>query len=137
MISLELVRCRKSVHGTFGRLFVDDKFECYTLEPPPNDCKPCPIPIGTYKVVCNVPSPKFCLHYPYYTFAGCIPRLLGVPNFKGILIHIGNFSRDTQGCILVGKQCDFTRLFESTRAYLDLWNKIYKCKNISITISDL
>lgn len=140
---IELVRCAFRPTGTFGRLFLDDVFECYTLEPIKrmDNVKPQCIPLGTYKIAMNVVSPKYRFRMPYRINAGCVPRLLGVPGFDGILIHIGNFLKDTAGCILVGERATLTRLWNSTKAYNSLYRKLkeahLKGEDINLTIVNL
>lgn len=58
------------------------------------------IAAGTYTCVRHPATP----HLPYEKF-----QLLNVPDFQGkavteILIHIGNFNSDSDGCILVGRR---------------------------------
>lgn len=103
-MKLTLQRESVSEKSTTGRLFVNDKFECYTLEDPVREVSGQPvetwkikgstaIPVGTYQVI-ESPSPK--RH-------GRIMRLLlDVPGFVGIQIHPGNTAEHTEGCILVG-----------------------------------
>lgn len=50
------------------------------------------IPFGTYEIEMRM-SAKYRMTMPY---------LKNVPFFKGIMIHSGNFPKDTHGCILVG-----------------------------------
>lgn len=83
---------------TLGRLSLEDHlgevlYECYTLELPwkDNERKVSCIPKGTYKVVPRWSS-KFKHHF----------HVLDVPNRSYILIHVGNFYTDIEGCILVG-----------------------------------
>lgn len=131
---LELVRCRVSPYGTFGKLYVNDRFECYTLEPVKTLFSKGAIPVGTYKVTLNFKSAKFSSRWPYSSklIGGRLPRLLNVPNFEGILIHIGNFVKDTKGCILVGEKVNLMRLFNSTNAFLSLYKKL-----LSLPVNDL
>jgi hypothetical protein len=82
---------------TIGRLFVNNFFECYTLEDRvrPKGIKvkaKTAIPYGVYEVVMDY-SPKF---------KKVMPHLLNVPKFVGIRMHSGNREIDTAGCILVG-----------------------------------
>lgn len=100
-----------------GRMYIDSKFFCNTLEPKVVDVNKSgkfdgdekkvygksAIPYGTYKVV-YTESPRFKRK---------LPRLVDVPHFEGILIHPGNTVEDTQGCILVGKNTSTGRLSDS------------------------
>lgn len=70
----------------------------YTLEPPMPPYysdkmpKPAAIPAGIYRL-----EQKHS-----HKFRGPRWFLQDVPHFEGIMIHVGNFPRNTQGCILVG-----------------------------------
>lgn len=109
-MKLRIERLWPKPNYTVGRLYIDGKFYCNTLEDTVRDLskeKKVPgktaIPYGTYKVVFNW-SPKFGRN---------LPRLLNVPAFDGILIHPGNTAEDSAGCILVGKNTAVGRLTES------------------------
>lgn len=52
------------------------------------------IPEGTYTVTTSVVSPKMSQKKIYMDICkGKVPRLLNVPGYEGILIHIGNTER--------------------------------------------
>ena len=109
-MKLRVERLWKNPAYTVGRLFVDGKFFCNTLEDTVRDLSnekkvygKTAIPYGEYKVVYNW-SPKFGRN---------LPRLLNVPAFEGILIHPGNTADDSAGCILVGRNTEVGRLTES------------------------
>lgn len=109
-MELRVERLWKKPAYTVGRLFVDGKFFCNTLEDTVRDLSnekkvygKTAIPYGQYKVVYNW-SPKFGRN---------LPRLLNVPAFEGILIHPGNTADDSAGCILVGRNTEVGRLTES------------------------
>lgn len=105
---------------TVGRLYIDNKYICDTMEDkdrgltqdmPLTEIKKkkvysqTAIPAGTYKVVVNN-SPKFKRN---------IPRLLNVPGYDGILIHRGNTHADSAGCILVGENKLVGKVINSTK----------------------
>lgn len=81
--------------ATIGHLYVDGKYECFALEPaavePAHEGHPC-IPAGTYRVGLRN-SPRFGLD---------TIEVLKVPERTDILIHAGNFPKDSLGCILPG-----------------------------------
>ena len=117
---LELHRRKRTDTATFGELFVDGVFECLTLEDVVRAdgvkvWDATAIPAGTYKVILNM-SPRF---------KRIMPRLLGVPMFDGILIHKGNRSAETHGCILVGTTIAGPDLLtHSTEAFDKLFPKL-------------
>ena len=120
---LELIRIAKKPLYTIGRLIVDRKYFCDTLE----DCcrdldkeekvmNETAIPEGTYEVIVNVSA----------KFRRKLPLLLDVPHFSGIRIHRGNTDKDTSGCILVGENKQQGRVINSTGYELKLTEMIEK-----------
>lgn len=117
---------------TIGRLEVDGKYFCDTLEDRVRDLsreKKIPgetaIPAGIYDVVVNI-SPRFKRK---------LPRLLNVPGFEGILIHRGNTPEDTAGCILVGENKAKGRVINSTPYELRLTEMIERAQSAGETIT--
>lgn len=80
------------------------------------------IPTGRYKVVINVQSPKFSKYKQYEFCKGYLPRLVDVPGYEGVLIHIGNYPKDTDGCILVGKNTVKGAVMNSTATFKKLYD---------------
>jgi hypothetical protein len=77
------------------------------------------IPCGRYKLTIER-SPRLSQLAGHDVFT---PRLHEVPQFEGVLIHPGNFERDTLGCLLPGLSFsedgspDRMRVNDSVRAY--------------------
>ena len=83
---------------TLGSLFIDDHWQCHTLE---DVIRPAgekvrnktAIPPGRYKLILSMSN----------RFKKIMPEVLNVPMFTGIRIHSGNTAKDTAGCLLVGQ----------------------------------
>jgi hypothetical protein len=94
MTTIYLHRFRQDAQGTFGIMTVNNQQLCVTCEDPWNGNKnniSC-IPEGVYKVL-RRESPKYKHHW----------HVQDVPSRSLILIHNGNTTNDTEGCILVGE----------------------------------
>jgi hypothetical protein len=121
-------RIAKKEHYTIGRLYVNGEYVCDTLEDAVRDVKikhKTAIPAGRYKVAMTIVSPKYS--NPKYNWAmkygGKLPRLLDVPNYEGILIHVGNTANDTSGCLLVGENKIVGQLVNSTKTFYRLMDE--------------
>lgn len=110
--------------STIGELFIDGRFNCYTLElsaRKQDSVKNC-IPAGKYEV-----------QITYSTrFKKDMPLLMDVPGYEGIRIHPGNSSVSTEGCILVGMTKENDWIGESVVAFNEVYaiieNKIKQGK---------
>ena len=153
-MELILTRIAKRKTYTIGKLYIKEQvmdeylggekqtYFCDTLEPTALELKttvskeavlrspkkaeclkPFAIPEGRYAVVITW-SPKFKMW---------LPVLLGGPDFnhlfKGIRIHAGNTAKDTQGCILVGRNQIVGQLLESRKWLYELKQKIVEAKD--------
>lgn len=112
-MELLLTRHTFGPKATLGDLDLDGRPFCHTLELPCGDYgKGYAIPTGRYKVIIS----------PSARFNRLMPRVLDVPGRSGILIHKGNTSANTEGCVLVGMViggADYVA--RSTEAYDRLW----------------
>jgi hypothetical protein len=74
-----------------------------------------------------------------------MPEIIGIPEYKYVLIHIGNTDVDTAGCILIGNQAENNSnkkgfVSDSAGAYVFLVSAVYaafeKSKRVFITVVD-
>ena len=150
-MKLLLKRVAKRDTYTIGKLFIDGKYFCDTIEDKDRGLKqsmPLPaiknikvqnetaIPTGTYTVVLNTVSPRFGSKEFYQKNAdgGKLPRLLNVPGFEGVLIHVGNTAEDSAGCIIVGQNKKVGTVLNSKETFIKLY-KILKSSNTPIQLT--
>lgn len=148
-MELLLKRIAKQATYTIGRLYVDGQYFCDTLEDTDRGLtqkmtldqikakkvySKTAIPTGTYNIDINTVSPTFKNRSWAKPWGGKIPRLENVPGYDGVLIHVGNTSDDTSGCILVGLNTIKGQVTSSTNTFNKLMNTISGKSNITITI---
>lgn len=138
-MKLKLRRVALKDTYTIGKLYIDDKYFCDTLEDKVRDLNKngvfdageykvygeTAIPYGTYEVKWTY-SPKF---------KKCTPSLCNVPSFSGIRIHEGNTAKDTLGCVLVGENKVKGKVLNSRATVAKLYPLIKEaCKKGKVTI---
>lgn len=149
MIKLKLQRTFKGVSYTIGKLYLNDKYFCDTLEDTDRGLRSTmsveeiekikvysqtAIPTGTYKIDMNTVSPKFKDRAWAKPYGGKLPRLINVKGYSGVLIHVGNKPEDTLGCILVGENKVKGQVINSTATFNRLMAELSKDSNIELTI---
>ena len=138
-MKLKLKRiCFKDTY-TIGRLYIDDKYFCDTLEDKNRDLnkngkfdngevkvysETC-IPFGTYSIKLTY-APKFKRELPW---------IQNVPSFSGILIHRGITSKNTSGCVLVGENKVVGKLINSASYEIKLVELIKEATTKGDTIT--
>ena len=154
-MKLLLKRIALKPNYTIGKLYVDGVYVCDALEDTVRDLNKnglfdngeqkvyskTAIPYGTYSITMNVKSPKFS-NFSRYSWAkkydGYLPRLEKVPNFDGVLIHVGCTPEATSGCVLVGQNKAVGKVLYSVATFNELMDKYLvpaKNRNESITIT--
>lgn len=149
-MKVEVKRLYKKPEYTVGKLYVDGEYICDTLEDvdrgltqsmKTSDIKrikvngSTAIPTGNYALSLSITSPRFG-NMKFYedTCNGKLPRLMSVPGFDGVLIHVGTNVENTQGCILVGYNKAVGRLVRGKEAFVKLWTKIKDSRDLFISV---
>lgn len=130
----------KTEKSTIGELYIDGKFECYTLEDKDRGLDQSQdetsiakikvygetaIPKGRYQVILSMSN----------RLKKVLPEILNVKGFQGIRIHSGNIPGDSLGCILLGRKKGDNIVTESKLAMTPFQEKLSKSKDkIYLTI---
>jgi hypothetical protein len=143
-MELLLKRIARRDSYTIGKLYVDGSYFCDTIEDKDRGLQQqlplsvnvakkkkgvTAIPVGRYRVTLAVKSQLFSQKKQYEACNGYLPRLVNVPAFDGVLIHIGNSANDTEGCILVGKNTQVGKVLESTATFWKLYSLLQDAKD--------
>lgn len=119
-MKLRVERFSPEEDDTIGKLFINEEFQCFTLEDEIRAEKvkgeTC-IPSGKYKIkfreVLSGLTQSYRKRFPWFTWH---LEVQNVPGFKYIYIHAGNTEDHSDGCLLLGKRIGS---LEGKRAVLD------------------
>ena len=106
MNAIRIIRVAEAKNSTLSHLYIGGRFCCYLLEDRIRAVKiageTC-IPAGHYRLRLN---PWAGMNAKYETR---LPRLhegmveiIGIPDFKLVFLHMGNYHHETRGCPLTG-----------------------------------
>lgn len=138
-MEIKVKRIARKDNYTIGHLYADGEYLCDTLEDKDRGLKDTDdlehikkvkvkgetaIPMGAYKVRLTY-SPRF---------KKTLPLIENVKGFDGIRIHSGNTPKDTEGCLLVGKNTVVGMVTQSKDTLKELMTKMYSQKDIDIII---
>ena len=138
-MKITLIRIANRPTYCIGKLYIDGIYECDTIEDTDRGLDDSmsvkevlnkkikgqtAIPCGTYPIEITY-SPKY---------KRLMPLILNVKGYSGIRIHSGNTSKDTEGCLLVGKNTVVGMVTDSRNTYQKLYAKLYNQKDIEIEI---
>lgn len=133
-MKLKLERLYLKYTYTIGKLYIDDKYFCDTVEDKVRDLNKdgdlndlgetkvygeTAIPYGTYEVEVTY-SPKFKRE---------LPLIKNVPHFEGIRIHKGNYAANSSGCVITGENKIKGGVINSTPYEIKITSLIKEAQN--------
>ena len=115
--------------STIGNFLINGKLECFTLEDTVREdgkkvYGETAIPAGKYEVTLRKEGTiyeDYCKRFDDIGQERGTLWIRNIPGYEYVLIHIGNYPKDTLGCILVGAKMSGNSIQDSTIAY----KKIY------------
>lgn len=130
---LTLIRRWNKKDYCIGDLYIDGKWFCNTLEDVDRGLDDSmdektirqlkikaqtAIPTGIYQVLLTY-SPKY---------KKIMPLVNNVKGYSGIRIHSGNTAKDTEGCLLVGKNKEVGKVLDSRNTFNALFKRLNQTK---------
>lgn len=139
-MEIKLVRIAFKETYTIGKLYVDGKYFCDTIEDKDrgldNSMTSNEILKRKVKGQTAIPTGHYVINITYSPkYKRMMPLLLNVKGFSGIRIHSGNTAKDTEGCLIVGKNKQVGMVLESRDTYQRLFEMMQGEKNITIDIT--
>lgn len=128
-MKLTLIRRWNRKDYCIGNLYIDNVYQCDVIEDVDRGLDDSmseseilkkkikgqtAIPTGTYAIALTY-SPKY---------KRIMPLLENVKGYSGIRIHSGNTSKDTEGCLIVGKNTEVGKVTSSRATYNALFKKL-------------
>lgn len=130
---LTLIRVANRPTYCIGKLYIDGVYFCDVLEDVDRGLDDAmdeatikklkvkgqtAIPTGIYQVLLTY-SPKY---------KRIMPLINNVKGYSGIRIHSGNTAKDSEGCLLVGKNKEVGKVLESRITYNALFKRLQQTK---------
>lgn len=126
-MEIEIKRLWKKDSYTIGKLYINGKYFCETLEDTDrnltSDMSITEIKNKKVYGKTAIPSGLYTILYTYSPkYQRLMPLVDNVKGFSGIRIHSGNTAEDSLGCILLGFNKEKGKVLQSR----DTCNKFYK-----------
>jgi len=131
---LTLIRIANRPTYCIGKLYIDGVYYCDVIEDTDRglDDKMTEEEILKKKVKGETAIPTGIYHV-YLTYSPKykkqMPLIDGVKGYSGIRIHSGNTSKDTEGCLIVGKNTKVGMVTESRKTYNALFRELVKANS--------
>lgn len=128
--NLLLIRDTFTDKSTIGKLYFDGEFYGHTLELPwkDNEKRVSCIPKGVYEVKKRHTEES---KYKYEHL-----HILDVENREMVLMHVGNYPKNSKGCILLGNTRALNFVGESRKAFYKLMYDLGSFEKIELIIKN-
>lgn len=141
---IRIIRFDYGPEDTLGKLYINGKFYCYTLENSRSGKGL--LPAGTYPLALKTTGGRHATYlYRFKDQHKGILSITGATGFNAACIHIGNRVEDTTGSVMTGTQIqrqtggNFREVWFSDKAYMKSYpaiaDALFNGKNVSIIIS--
>lgn len=141
-MELKLERIARKSTYTIGKMYINGEYFCDTIEDVDRGLKQTDDlnKISSVKVKGQtaIPTGEYIVTKTFSTrFKRNMYLLNNVPGFEGIRIHSGNTEKDTEGCLILGKNKAVGKVLESrdtVNAFEKILDKVISKEQICIVV---